>query len=216
MENKTPLTAEEKENADQIFLIHAKHMKIFRDNELEMGYSHNRVILDTCIEYHASQSWKDSQELLELKREVERLQGHCEDYVVLIENYKAHIEDIELQLETANCSVTDKDIGVFIKKAAEAHSELKEMTKKYELAVQCWNDERHAHSLLIDVVDDLQQKNERLIGAIHWALGYTYFPERLMEDGPYWWRNQLREKSGLTPEELASYTGEETKKEEGE
>lgn len=39
---------------------------------------------------------------------------------------------------------------------------------------------------------------KRLKEAIVWALGYTDFRERQNGEGAYWWRKELREKSGMT------------------
>jgi hypothetical protein len=52
---------------------------------------------------------------------------------------------------------------------------------------------------------EAREENVKLKRAIHWALGYTDFHKNPPEDlKPYWWRTELRERSGLTPEELDS------------
>lgn len=38
----------------------------------------------------------------------------------------------------------------------------------------------------------------RMHGAIEWALGYTDFAPRAEGQGAYWWRKELRARSGFT------------------
>jgi hypothetical protein len=46
--------------------------------------------------------------------------------------------------------------------------------------------------------NDLREENERLKSAIRWALGETDFRGRHEgEQGAYYWRKELRERSGL-------------------
>jgi hypothetical protein len=54
----------------------------------------------------------------------------------------------------------------------------------------------------IDVYSRILKQNETLKKAIHWALGYTDFPNREAHHGPYYWRTELRSRSGLTDYEL--------------
>jgi uncharacterized coiled-coil protein SlyX len=50
--------------------------------------------------------------------------------------------------------------------------------------------------------DALQAENERLTAAIIWALGYTDFGCHKPDNAkPFWWRKELRERSGITNEQ---------------
>lgn len=45
--------------------------------------------------------------------------------------------------------------------------------------------------------EQLFAENERLIAAIHWALGYTNFRERGEREGAYWWRKEIRQRANI-------------------
>ncbi len=56
------------------------------------------------------------------------------------------------------------------------------------------------------------EQNERLRLAIRWALGYeqhdgTDFRERQPGEGAYWWRKELRTRTGLSDEDIAKEIG---------
>jgi hypothetical protein len=52
--------------------------------------------------------------------------------------------------------------------------------------------------------DRLRAEVERRNAAIAWALGYTTFPERQPGQGAYWWRTELRQRSGITDADIAN------------
>lgn len=43
----------------------------------------------------------------------------------------------------------------------------------------------------------LKKENARLRSSIRWALGYTNFRPRNEGEGAYWWRSELRKRSGI-------------------
>jgi hypothetical protein len=53
---------------------------------------------------------------------------------------------------------------------------------------------------------ELERENKRLKKAICWALGETDFRPRGTGEGAFWWRTELRRRSGLkwNPEKLSS------------
>lgn len=46
---------------------------------------------------------------------------------------------------------------------------------------------------------ELRAENERLRGAILWALGYGDFSERQPGQGAYWWRIELAQRAAIQP-----------------
>ena len=51
------------------------------------------------------------------------------------------------------------------------------------------------HDELVDLLEELERDNIRLRSAIDWALGQNgSFGDR-GEKGPFWWRNELRERA---------------------
>lgn len=54
-----------------------------------------------------------------------------------------------------------------------------------------------------DRINELQAENDRLRAAIMWALGCEdEFRARYKHEGAYWWRTELRERSGIAREAL--------------
>lgn len=45
--------------------------------------------------------------------------------------------------------------------------------------------------------EELRKENKRLRDAIVWALGYTDFRGREPGEGAYWWRKELRARTGF-------------------
>lgn len=76
------------------------------------------------------------------------------------------------------------------------------------MSLEAWGDEGDVgidgyvtEEYFDEVVAEKDAEIERLRATIVWALGYTDFSPREEGDKPFWWRKELREKSGLTPED---------------
>lgn len=50
--------------------------------------------------------------------------------------------------------------------------------------------------------DEAKRALAAVRAAIVWALGYTDFPSRKEGEGAYWWRPELRRRSGITQEQI--------------
>ena len=70
----------------------------------------------------------------------------------------------------------------------------------------------HAAGVALEAKDtriaELETENERLRAAIVWALGYTDFGCHKPDNAkPFWWRKELRERSGITHEQALAAVG---------
>lgn len=63
-------------------------------------------------------------------------------------------------------------------------------------AIEAWNTRTPSLIPISDSVK-LKKENKRLKDSIKWVLGYSDFRARKEGEGAYWWRKELRERSGI-------------------
>jgi len=82
------------------------------------------------------------------------------------------------------------------------HKALNRMREMHEAYNHASTEDSKRLAAWRDEVIALRDERDRLARAIVWALGYTDFRAREHDEGPYWWRTELRLRAKLTGEQI--------------